>query len=428
MADAKKYWVIIFVACLPLIVSFDILGFRITPLRLMLILSFIPSLIAVNKSSNGFMYQDAIIATFSLWIILSLIVVDGPNQIPNAVITSLETFGSYMLGRALICSKREMLSFLNHYIVMLVLIFPFAILELTTGRIYLHEILDFFGETVWKAESSRPRWGLERVMTGFEHPILYGLCCSMLGALYFYTRVGTFRKITVVFFLFCMTFMSLSSAPLLSIMIQAALFSWGYLTRNKWGLLFGIFVITYAIVDLASNRTPITILINYITFEPHTAWTRIATWEYGVAGIKERPIFGFGIGEAWTTWEKPSWLTDSVDSYWLVISMRHGLIGIALYLTFISVHIARIAYAKKSESISSIRTGYLVSLVGIIFVLTTVHIWGSADVLVHFFLGAGTWMIAASAQGHVEPVKQKERMAPKYAYTRFNQKRNKLRT
>jgi hypothetical protein len=241
-----------------------------------------------------------------------------------------------------------------------------------------------------------------RTMASFEHPILFGLFCSIGFANVFYLyHEQVLKRIGLTAFVTFMTFMSLSSGPLLSVVLQSGMIAWNKITNGRWGLLIVLTIIAYIVVDLLSNRTPITILISYVTFDAHTAWIRVAQWDHGAANVLANPVFGLGVS---ATWDRPSWLTGSVDNFWLVIAMRHGLPGIALLLGAIAVGIWRIVRARGLGAEAEIcRTGYMITLVGVLITLATVHVWGAVSVFVMFYLGAGQWLAEAGNSPESSP-------------------------
>ncbi len=230
-------------------------------------------------------------------------------------------------------------------------------------------------------------------MAGFEHPILYGLFCSFgFATAYYIYRKKRIIALMAMALIGFMTFASLSSAPLLAVAIQLGLILWAKLTGERWWLLIAFVSTVYVTVDLLSNRTPVTILINYVTFDPNTAWTRVNTWYFGSAEVLRHPIMGIGLND----WERPRWLTSSVDNFWLLTGMRYGFPGIGLLLLGLGLGIANVVKAKNlSPCINKYRTGYIIALVSLYFSLGTVHVWGNSSAFTMMFIGMGLWLANA---------------------------------
>jgi len=365
---------------------------------------------------------------FALWIVITFVVDDGMVHFIYGSMVAVETLGSYLLGRFLIRNADDYRLMIRIYLWVLITLLPFALYEFLTGRILLHEFYAHLGETVWKPTSSHPRWGFQRVMSGFDHPILYGLFCSMLASSIFYvykhTRGTAVARLGLIGW---MTFMSLSSGPLLSLLTQIGLVLWGRITRGRWILLTVLVMTVYVALTLLSHRGPIVILITYLTFNPWTAWTRIVQWTYATVAVMDNPIFGLGLGPKWATVVKPWWLTGSVDSYWLVIAMRHGLVGVGLVgASFVLTLFDVIRVRLPSALLRDYRTGYVIGVIGLCLVLFTVHIWGAVNDFAFFFLGAGAWLVEAgkvsgSAEAAAIPPDGMVRRGDGWATTRFAQ-------
>jgi hypothetical protein len=388
-------FLLVFIFSMLFPVYFHLGDLRLSPLRILMLAAFIPLAVRLFSGAagrlNGF---DVVFGLFCVWMSLSLLITDGPGRIPLIGITVVELYGGYLVGRVLVRSYDDYMIFIRYFLIGLAFLFPFALLELLTSRQLLNDFFGSFASTFHKGVSTRPRWGLMRTMASFEHAILFGLFCSIGFANVFYLyREQLLKRIGLTGFVTFMTFMSLSSGPLLSVVLQSGMIAWNKITKGRWGLLIVLTIIAYVTVDLLSNRTPITILISYVTFDAHTAWTRVAQWDHGTANVLANPVFGLGVS---ATWDRPSWLTGSVDNFWLVIAMRHGLPGIALLLGAIGVGIWRIVRARGlSAEAETCRTGYMITLVGVLITLATVHIWGAVSVFVMFYLGAGQWLAEA---------------------------------
>lgn len=369
---------------------FYVAGLRLDPMRVLMMLAFVPLLLRLLGGAAGRLRaMDALMALFGAWMVLTYVWHHGMERFPFAMITMVELLGGYLIGRVAI---RSAASFRRLFILALwVMIFlaPFVLVELLTDRNILQEISRSVLPTHFKGGSSYGRMGLNRVMAGFEHPILYGLFCSVtLSVLLAMAWGHQLRRLLVTGFVTFMTFASLSSAPLLSVAVQAGLLIWGRLTGARWKLLLGLTAAAYVTVDMLSNRTPVTILINYITFDPSTAWTRILIWDFGSAEMWRHPVFGIGLND----WSRPYWLTGSVDNFWLLMGMRHGVVGLGLLVLGLVSGLWGVLRARLDDPEEQrLRTAYVITMVGLCFTLTTVHVWGGTSCLAFLLFGAGQW-------------------------------------
>jgi len=366
-------------------ISLEAAGLRLSPLRVLLLILFIPYMVRLMKGDAGRVtIVDGLIIAHSLWIIIALAVVHGVDRIPFAGITMVELVGGYFLGRILI---RDVASYKRMVMLLLgtmVFLLPFATIELLTGRLVIPEILGKVFQTIYRGNSAYGRMGLERVYAVFEHPILYGLFCSVaIANLYYVLKSGMLWRILLIGFSVVMTFMSLSSAPLLACGLQAMLIVWDKITKGAWKL----FIIL------------------------------------AVLNVYDNPIFGIGYSD----WERPHWLTASVDNFWLLTAMRYGFVGAGLLVGAFVWHFSKLMRSPIVDPVArDMRTGYGIALAAICFTMITVHVWGSLGVFVMFYLGAGGWFYTNDAITQEPSDEDAQEGGPEDAahspYTRFPKK------
>jgi hypothetical protein len=234
------------------------------------------------------------------------------------------------------------------------------------------------------------------VQAVFDHSIHFGLFCSIAIANLFYIHRNRLAK-SLLFsgFATTMTFLSLSSAALLSAGMQFAIILWGRMTASAWRTLAILFVVSYVAIDLASNRTPVTILISYLTFSPGNAWARIRVWEYGMAEVWRHPLFGIGLND----WERGWGLKSSVDNFWLATAMRAGIPAFLLLAAGLVANLAQIFRSALPPEAARYRTGYVITTMALFMTLCTVTTWGAVSVFIMFYFGAGMWFV----NGAIEP-------------------------
>jgi hypothetical protein len=174
--------------------------------------------------------------------------------------------------------------------------------------------------------------------------------------------------------------------------MQIFMILWDKLTRGSWKLLSGLTLGVYVFLELFSNRGPVVLLIETMTLNPRTGWWRIHIWNYGTNSVYQHPIMGIGLND----WERPYWLASTVDNFWLLMAMRHGLIAAMFVCLAFALHFLFVVRARHVDpGTQSIRTGYLITLAGLLFVLATVHVWNEMAVFAMFFLGAGSFLYSA---------------------------------
>ena len=399
---ARRRLLVVFMVALLLPIQPELGGQRLDPYRLLLLLLFLPFVVALLKRRAGqFTISDGMMGAYALWTVVTLVFHHGMGRFAYASILATMLLGGYMAGRLLIRNAQDYRRFIRYFLMALLILLPFSLFELLTEQMIIAETLGkVFPATAKYYES---RWGLSRVQVVFPHPILYGLFCSIgfANVLYLY-RDQFFGRLSRVGLVVGMTFMALSSAPLLSIGLQSIMAGWDKITRGKWLTLFVGFAAIYIFLSLASNRGPVIILIETLTFDPSTAWWRVHIWEYGVQNVMNHPFLGLGLND----WARPYWLAPTVDNFWLVTAMRAGLPALAFLVVALSVHVFRIVRAKGlNAGERDIRTGYLVALVGIAFTISTVHVWDGMAVFLMFYIGAGSFLYTSQPEGEAGALK-----------------------
>jgi len=219
----------------------------------------------------------------------------------------------------------------------------------------------------------------------FPHPIMLGVFASVGVANAIFLYRGGARLFGFGLSLF-MAFASLSSGPFLSSILQVLILLWGKLTGRRWKLLAWIAVGLFVFLELTSDRGPFILMIEYLTFNSSTGWTRVKQFDFGFAEVRRNPIFGLGLNN----WRRPFWLGASVDNFWLLNAMRHGAVGFLLLAGAVLLMLRSVVTAQGlSDEAAQLRTGYVTGLVSVIITLFTVHVWGSTGILVMMYFGAG---------------------------------------
>jgi hypothetical protein len=390
-ASGSGFLMALFLAMLMIPISLDLAGLRLSPYRILLLVLFFPFLLRLLSGHTGRLNMvDVGMAGFALWMIVTLVYHHGSERLAYAIILAVEVFGGYMAGRLLIRSAADYQRFIRYFLVLLAILVPFALYELFYSRMPIADLFRAVFDVTKKNQEFR--YGLARVQVVFPHSILYGLFCSLaLASVYYIYRSRPLQMVPRLLLVTSMTLMSLSSAPLLSIAMQLLMIFWDKVTRGSWKLLAALTAALYIFLELASNRGAVVIFFETLTISPQSGWWRIHIWRHGSAAALNHPIMGIGLND----WVRPVWLTSSVDNFWLLMAMRHGLVGIAFLGMAVVLHVAYVTRANLLSDETRLRTGYGITLVGLLFVLSTVHVWNELAVFVMFFLGAGSFLYRA---------------------------------
>ncbi len=381
----------IFLTCLVLPIIFEIGSIRLSPYRIILLAMLLP---CVWGWLNGMMGQtrvsDLLVLAIAVWSAVSFLAVHGiVLGGESAGIVFIGTLTPYLLARICIRNLRDFTAFVRSLAVIVLVLSPFAIIETVTGWNALLCGVGSLFQTF--PDVAKPlRLGFDRVQGPFEHPILFGVFCGTALALCYFThrRCRTMLSGAVLL----TAGLSLSSGPLTALFTQVGMMVWDRLLRrfrNRWVLL-GVFVaVSYALVDLISNRSPAEVFISYAAFNSETAYNRILIWEWSWVNIWQNPLFGLGNND----WQRLWFMTASVDMFWVQRALVHGLpVGLLFQVVFFTVVIRLIRLSNLTERYDCCRTGLMICLTALFLAGMTVHFWNATFVWLMFLLGSAGWL------------------------------------
>ena len=381
-------------------IGFNAGSLYITTLRLFLIAVIIPLTIRLLSGAYGkLILTDFLFVAHIIWAAVA-IAVNNPDQVIQQMgSVGVEFLGAYIVGRAYIRTPETFITLSRTLVVIALCITPFAIYETVTGQPIIVEILRKLpGVASVPINNYDKRLGLERVQAVFAHPIHYGLFCSMVFSVCFLALRGEITGTKRYFFsvtIFFSGFLALSSGALTALALQLGLIFWATLFRKikaRWWILVLLFVFSYVVVDILSNRSPIKVFMSYATFSAHNAYYRELIFEWGMKNVWAHPIFGIGMND----WVRPDFMhNSSMDNFWLVMAVRYGIPGFLLiavgYLTVI-LRVMRRNFAGQERMIL-LRRAWVFTFLGLTFTLCTVHVWTNIYSFVFFMFGAGVWFI-----------------------------------
>lgn len=433
-AQRMPFFAIVAFVSLLIPASFTLGSLLMTPSRLLFVLA-IPVLLIklLNRQYGRVSYIDWLILFHMFWFTLSVFV----NASANVAITYVGMnitvlLGGYLAGRASIRDLDQFLGFVRFFGLIVALALPFALYETTTGRLSLAPLFDAIpGVTSIRDVNYPRRMGLDRVQLVFVHPIHYGFFCSLSVGLFLVSMkgiVGNFRLWAQTAILALMCFLSLSSGPFLSMIIQILLILWAYVMRNlkrPWMTLVWLCFGLYAVLEVASNGPALYYIISKVAFNSATANVRRILLDYGIDQVIATPIFGIFK----RPWNLPPWMTGSLDNYWLGLAVAYG------FPTFASLFFANllavVAIARrnfpKGTMLDRARIAWMTTMVSAMLTLGTVFIWSEMASIMFFFFGAGLWMldaeVATEAAIPSEPEREAGRGGP--VYSRFDSSRKR---
>jgi len=392
---------ILFVISIFIPVEFHILAgsLRLEAYRLVLAVVLMYGFININQILKQANLVDILLFFFVILATASLIYNHGlKDGVESAGILIIEILGAFYLARLFITTPKSYYEVNMWFATILAVLLVFSLYEAFAKHRILHEwaknltgndSLDYRLYTHYYI-----RMGIMRTTNLFAHPILYGT----IGAIFFpfivllvayKFKLGNTIKAIAIFIGMVTT---LSSAPLLSVVFQSMT---AVLTRfwhggKRFWFGFGFIALSGMIlINALSNRGFFAILISYLTFNPVTGYYRLLQWQYTMDDIKEHPLFGIGLND----WTRPDWMNNSIDSFWLLMTLQHGVIAsfLLLFLCLYAVfHMLNRLHKFHPASRWMIRS-WILAFMSLILIGLTVDYFGKIQPLFFFILGSIGW-------------------------------------
>ncbi len=375
---------------------------RLSVYRIVLMASILPCLgLWLSGGAGRIRLADIAVLTYCLWGAVCLAENHGIGTAFNSGgILFLETAGSYMLGRSLIRDADDFRKMVLLLFWIIIFLLPFGLIELLTAT---EPLLQIFGLVLPTTDpmTMEPRWGLERVQGPFDHPILFGVTCGSALALtqmvLGYRRPLPWRWLRTGL-VGATAFLSLSSGPFTAMAAQTALLGWNWALgsiKARWKILWAMALGMYASISALSNQSVYAFYLTHAPlFDTFSAYYRLLIWQYGSATVLNHPVFGIGLNE----YERPAWMTASVDMFWLIHGIMFGLPGIILMGLAFAGSVAAVGLKRGLDDRTyAYRAGYLISMASFFIAGWAVHFWGATYVLFLFLLGSGMWIADAPA-------------------------------
>jgi hypothetical protein len=375
--------------------------FRMSVYRFVLLAMVLPCVgMWVTGKAGRVRTADIALILYWVWCTLSFIETSGAETTVSAWgMGFVETLGPYLLARCYIRNAEDLYNavWLMFWIVAFLL--PFAIIECVTGINILREL---FGAIFpLKPNESLARSGLTRVQSVFDQAILFGVFTgSIVGLVYSVLgyRKNFFERALRTGIVIATSFCSLSAGPLGAVIAQVFLLLWNHLlatVKIRWKILIGLLVFLDVTIRLFTNRTLILMATSFVVFDPASYWVRMEIWQYGLAAALSHPFFGVGMLD----WERPEWLLGSIDDFWLVNAVNHGLPAVfLLLLNFFSIVFALGFKKGLDDKLTEYRTGLLLTMTAFFLAGWTVAFWDHVYVLYLFVMGSGVWILDVKNQ------------------------------
>lgn len=353
-----------------------------------------------------FSFTDILVFGFAFTVIYSEFSNIGYKDSQNFIASTIgAVICPYVLAKSLIEPFGLREEFGKRIVIVLAIVTVFAMFQTLTRANYTlwQKILGgIFGGQGWEWPTQF-RWGLPRAAGPFGHAILAGIVMvigyriqrwlewsqvwpTRLRQLpWFPISIG--KILTLVLFLGAL--ITLVRGPLSGAIVAAIVILIGR-TKKRWTI-FWVLVAFFVIVGIPT----ISWFISYASIDPAHAKTESQQtvayrWQLVVNYIdvaKQRLIWGWGR----ITWPKVGYQT-SVDNYYLLIFLQHGLMGLGLLLALILSMMVRLFSHAMFQPVANppgSSLGFTLFSLYIVIAWSIATVWLGEQTLYLFFLIVG---------------------------------------
>ena len=407
-SDRLSLVVALYIVMIALPIHFNLGSVFMTGTRAVLLVTIIPLTIRLFTGQLGRVFPtDVLLLAYLIWSIVLLFIHSPSQAVTIGGAYFIEVFGSYVLARAFIRTSEQFRAMCRGLFAVLIFSLPFAIYETQTGKppipMLIAQIPGLSSHADYVSGTFGRRLGLERSQVIFGHPIHYGLFCSSLISLAlvgFNESIGSFRRYLLGVLVFIGVIASVSSGAVLPMALQFSLMAWAWVFRkvsSRWIILSTIVAVSYVAVDLISNRTAIEAFLSRTALSGETAYGRIIIFRWGMVNVWKNPLLGIGLND----WERPFWLADSMDNFWLLLTVRYGIPGFVLIAAAYLNLVWKVMRCDLGTSgqVWQFRRAWAFMQISMILTLCTVDVWETPLSYVFFMLGAGAWLTCAKPAG-----------------------------
>lgn len=342
-------------------------GITFPPGRISAAVLFFPALLVLCKNGRHLVLCDFLAPATAAWMIVASVSSVGANAIPTAGGDALDFLGGYLISRAYFFGRPALDTFVRVLKVFAFIAIIIAVADSISANMITHK-------AVAPLDEAGLRNGWVREASTFDHPIPFGIFCALTAAILLYWEKTLLRRSVAVGLCFLGCILSLSSAALMAFSIILFAFTYDQLLRRyswRWSafwitvgtLMFAVFVVT---------AHPLNWVFSRLTFNPQTAFYRAMVWDVASAYIAQSPVIGYGYQF------NDANLDNTVDSIWLVLSLRFGVpMFVLFFLTNVAVFFPSQRNFKGTNDVYVDQMCRAFALVVLIFMFTglTVHFW-----------------------------------------------------
>lgn len=375
--------------CIPATIAVYLGSFLITPYRVYMMVMLPVLLPLLFSKIKRFSFYDIFILLYGAWTVMCIFMnVESP--IERAGMVMLQSIGAYILARTMVSSVDDARNVVVLMLKIVVISLIFSIPEAITHKKPLLDITSKLTGIPYGvySELGDVRMGLRRAQAFFYNPILYGLFCASILSMYWYSKNTVRERSLPVLAIFAGTFVSVSSAPLLAFNVQLVAIAIEYFTRgikNRVTLILAASLIAFIALQSFTGGV-FNIIVRYLSFNSGSAYNRVLIWDWGMKNIAAHPLFGR------EGWEHAVYMKDSLDNFWIAITIQGGIpstVFLLLGIFTIMVRLGRLPLLSIPPDYSKFRTGWIFSMLAFMFTGYSVHFFGELQPVFFFLIGMG---------------------------------------
>ncbi|MEM7317770.1 MAG: hypothetical protein AAF408_01975 [Pseudomonadota bacterium] len=382
-------WLFIGSMIVPAELAFEVGGLLISPQRLVL-LAVTVGVFRWYLRTRDLRPADWCVIVGGLWAVAACFVnLDFIPAVERGGSYALETIVAFMLPVAFVRSIRQVRMLIRCFAGVVGILAALAMIEAAVGT---HFIANTSAALMGKAQpfTADTRLGLLRARVSFSHQILFGVFCASLFALMWFEAPTVRQRVLRTGACTLGVFASLSSAAILLLVMQVSLIGLeriSRITRHRSFLIAALCGGGLLAIEFAVQGGLTGFITRYLSLNPSTAYYRQLIWIHVTDDIIANPFFG--TGGAWT---RPAWMVSSVDHVYFAKSLRYGLPPMLLTVAAAVLIAARLLRRKPAVQpgvFLSMRTGWMMCVIGIAIAGLTVDYFGRALPFVMFIIGLG---------------------------------------
>lgn len=391
---------------LPPEVHIVLAGQNLYAYRLAIILLLPWVLSASLKNSNTWKLADGLFLVGGLWMILSFVAIyDVADGLVRGGALAADVIVPYFVARLSLRSFDDLRRFLIYLAPGLAFVAAILALEsITHTPMIRRAAAGIFGQLSGyengvasgvTREVNDFRFGLLRASGPFPFSILGGLFLASFLPLYLIGGIRGWPKVAGLLAI-AGGFFTISTAVFLSVLMQLALIVIDYaqkiISAFKWKNFLILLAMFIAIIQVSTQNGLISIVVR-LSLNNWTAYYRTLIWKYGIISVKNNPIFGIGFYE----YDRPGWMTDSIDAHWLLWAVRHGFLLPVLLLMTVFMAVYGLANGSGCLAVRDRNIARATAISIAVFVISgfTVAYFGGIVCWLSMLIGMGTSLASA---------------------------------